>query len=330
VNYNTVTTPVQRPSLSANESPLSAKHPPIDQHLTVTAGTGPNPSLTVGDFDLNLKQAASFLGVHYMTAYRYVRQGHLEAHREGTEWRVSRRALAEFSTKPPARDMTPSARGSAVRWDQRVEISLLAGDETSAWNVIDSALAAGHTPTYCYLDVIATALSSIGEGWAKGDIDVAEQHLATAVAIRLVARLGARFRRPGRSRGTVVFGAPPGEFHVLPIAIVADLIRLQGYDVLELGANVPAEAYVTSAMRTPRLICVGVGIARPELLASAQSIVDAVRAVDTEVPIVIGGLAMKDLGEGALRGVTAIADSGLDAVAIIESFASLRAIRRVV
>jgi hypothetical protein len=53
-------------------------------------------------------------------------------------------------------------------------------------------------------------------------------------------------------------------------------------------------------------------------------------AVGSELPIVIDGLAMKDLGEGALRGVTAIADSGLDAVAIIESFASSRAIRRVV
>jgi methanogenic corrinoid protein MtbC1 len=151
----------------------------------------------------------------------------------------------------------------------------------------------------------------------------------SAVAIRLVARLGARFRRSGRSRGTVVFGAPPGERHILPIAIVADLVRLQGYDVLELGADVPAEAFVASAQRTPRLICVGVGITRPELVDSAQGVVDAVREIDADVPIVIGGLAMKELGRSTLRGVTAVADSGRDAVEIIESFASTRAIRRV-
>jgi hypothetical protein len=34
----------------------------------------------------NLKQAAAYLGVHYMTAYRYVRTGRLGARRLGTEW----------------------------------------------------------------------------------------------------------------------------------------------------------------------------------------------------------------------------------------------------
>ena len=36
--------------------------------------------------------------------------------------------------------------------------------------------------------------------------------------------------------GTVVFGAPTGELHSLPISIAADLVRLAGFDVLELGA----------------------------------------------------------------------------------------------
>ncbi len=280
------------------------------------------------DFSVNLKQAASMLGVHYMTAYRYVRQGRLDARRQGTEWRVSTAAIESLRVSAQSSSEAKETRAD-VRWDQRLEVCLLAGDETSAWAVIENALASGHSATYCYLDIIASALASIGEGWASDTIDVAEQHLATAVAIRLVSRLGARFRRPGRSRGTVVFGAPPGELHILPIAIVADLVRLQGYDVLELGADVPVEAFVASTLRTPRLICVGVGITRPELLDSAQRVVDAVRDIDAAVPIVIGGLAIKELGSAGLRGVTAVADSGRDAIGIIESFAATRAIRRV-
>ncbi|HET9692418.1 MAG TPA: ATP-binding cassette domain-containing protein, partial [Acidimicrobiales bacterium] len=60
-----------------------------------------------------------------------------------------------------------------------------------------------------------TALAAVGTGWAAGEITVAEQYLATAVAGRLVSRLGALTRHPGRSRGTVVFGAPSGERHSL-------------------------------------------------------------------------------------------------------------------
>ena len=275
---------------------------------------------------MNLKQAASALGVHYMTAYRYVRQGRLPALREGTEWRIARESLESFRAGPP-----PSpASDVSVAWGDRVESCLLAADETAAWHVIELALAAGRSPTFCYLDMIAVALASIGERWSTEDISVADQHLATAVAVRLVSRLGARFRRPGRSRGTIVFGAPRGELHSLPIAIVSDLVRLQGYDVLELGANVPPEAFVVSATRTPRLICVGIGVTRPELLGSAQEVVDAVRAADDEVPIVIGGLAVSDVDKVALRGVTAVASDGREAITIVESLSSSRAFRQVV
>lgn len=313
------------------EVPLSAKRYPDIRSSTV-AGVDSSLAQVVDceDEEVNLKQAALALGVHYMTVYRYVRQGRLSASRRGTEWRVSRSAIASFKRGSSSALSIDLESDHGVLWDRRVESCLLAGDETAAWSVIEMALAAGHSPTFCYLDMISAALSSIGERWAEGEIDIADPYLATAVAIRLVARLGARFRRPGRSRGTVVFGAAPGELHVLPIAIVADLVRMQGYDVLELGANVPIDAFVASVVRTPRLICVGVGITCPELFDSAQEVVDAVRMKDQKVPIVIGGLAMGDLGRAALRGVTAIAENGRDAVEIIESFASTRALRRVV
>ncbi|HUY06958.1 MAG TPA: helix-turn-helix domain-containing protein [Acidimicrobiales bacterium] len=280
--------------------------------------------------EVNLKTAALVLGVHYMTAYRYVRQGRLQAYRDGTEWRVPRGALAAFklikSESPDSGVIgTPEAH-----WVERLESCLLSADETSSWKIIESALAAGRTSTYCYIDMIAASLASIGERWATGEIGVADQYLATAVAVRLVSRLGARFRRPGRSRGTVVFGAPSGELHALPIAIASDLVRLRGYDVLELGANVPVEAFVASALQTPRLICVGIGVTRSELLDSAQAVVDAIRLEDANLPIVIGGLVVTELDKLRLRGVSAIASDGLQAIEIIESFAASRAMRQVV
>ena len=39
---------------------------------------------------MTLHEAAELLGVHYMTAYRYVRLGLLQAAKRGGAWRVSR------------------------------------------------------------------------------------------------------------------------------------------------------------------------------------------------------------------------------------------------
>lgn len=280
---------------------------------------------------MNLKQAAALLGVHYMTMYRYVRQGRLPATRSGTEWRVDRRDVESFKGGA-GHHATPTERAgdTAIRWDSRLERCLLSGDEPSAWSVIEQALAAGRSPTACYIEVIAGALSSIGERWARDELEIADQFLATGVAVRIVSRLGARFRRPGRSRGTVVFGAPPGELHSLPIAIVSDLVRLQGFDVLELGANVPAAAFASAVARTPRLVCVGIGVTQPEHLRAAQDVLDAVREVDAEIPVIVGGLAVAEFQKVVLRGVTAVADDGRAAVAIIESFASPRRLHEAV
>jgi MerR family transcriptional regulator, light-induced transcriptional regulator len=271
--------------------------------------------VAVADEYLNLKQVSVELQVHYMTVYRYVRQGRLEAERDGTSWRVSRAALTAFSQPSPVASDEPGAP-----WAGRLEACLLTGDEPSAWAVIERALAAGHTPEYAYLEMIAASLAAIGDGWACGDFEIADQHIATAVAQRLVARLGARFRRSGRSRGTVVFGAPTGELHALPIALVSDLVRLRGFDVLELGANVPAEAFASAATRAPRLVCVGIGVTQPKLLASVQMTVDAVRAMSS-VPIVVGGLAVEIVDAILLQGVDAIARGGRDAVELVEGFA---------
>ena len=111
------------------------------------------------------------------------------------------------------------------------------------------------------------------------------------MASRIIARLGARFRRPGRTRGNVVFGGPRGEHQTVPIAIYSDLLRLGGYDVLELGADVPVEAFVESVRGTDRLICVGISVTRPDALNAARLVIDAVRLVDPEMPIALGGLA---------------------------------------
>jgi excisionase family DNA binding protein len=287
-----------------------------------TATTRTPPSADPADVPaLNLKQAANRLGVHYMTAYRYVRQGRLEADRVGTEWRVSEAALSAFvagrdQPAPPA-----AAPLSEVDWVGRLVTPLLIGDEPTAWAVIEQALAAGHDPTFCYLDMIADAIATVDFRQTTGEVDAAQQPLATAVAYRLTARLGSRFRRAGRSRGSVIFGAPTGERHHLPIAIVADLVRLAGFDVLELGADSSPEAFAAAIQHAPRLVAVCIGITGVEHLQAAQATISRVRGERPEIPIVVGGQAVLNPEVAQILDATAWASDGRAAVAVIESFA---------
>src|SRR5215210_3256322 len=98
---------------------------------------------------LTLHEAAARLRVHYMTAYRYIRLGLLDAHKEGGTWRVSGADLDEFvarATAPPAPPGPDAATAGGRRrapWADRLEDRLLAGDAAGAWGVVEAALSAG-------------------------------------------------------------------------------------------------------------------------------------------------------------------------------------------
>ena len=195
---------------------------------------------------VSLHDGAEILGVHYMTIYRYVRLGLLPAHKEGGSWRVRVSDLEDFQAEAAS---SPSGRNADAPWDERLEARMLAGDVNGAWSVVEAALASGSEPADIYMDVLAPALAKVGRRWEDGEIDVAEEHLATAVASRIIGRLGPRFSRRGRPRGTVITAMPPGDRHGLGLAMLADILRGAGYVVLDLGPDTPIPSLVFAVER---------------------------------------------------------------------------------
>jgi len=207
---------------------------------------------------LTVKQAARHLGVHYMTAYRYIRQGRLPAERAGTAWRVRLGDLEAFVGEGSA-----GAPPAGVDWAGRVRGPLAAGDEVAAWAVVEAALAAGVAPPEVCTAVVRPAVAAAGTG---GEAD---GHLAAAAACRLVARLGARFRPRGPARGTVVVAGPEGEHDALALAVLTNVVRWRRFAALELGTDVPAAAVLAAAAAADRGAAVALSLTRPAALGAA-------------------------------------------------------------
>lgn len=251
---------------------------------------------------LGLREVASRLGVHYMTVYKYVRSGRLPATKVGDEWRVEVAALdllAASRTTVTTDHRRTSASGTAGpdavndRCD-RFRTRLVAGDEGGAWSLVESLLARGASPTEVLLDLVVPALREIGEEWAAGRLTIAEEHRASAVATRVVSRLGPGLTGPGRRRGTVVVGSPAGDHHALPTAIVGDLVRGSRFDVIDLGADTPAESFVDAARAADRLVAVTVTVTAPEALTAVPAVVTAVRRQLPGTAVLVGGGAVTD------------------------------------
>ena len=263
---------------------------------------------------VGLREAAEHLGVHYMTVYRYARTGRLPAERVGSTWRI---AIADIERFRVPEVNGPSARKSQPPRPMRLMDRMTAGDEPGSWSIVEEALTSGATAKEVHLDLLVPALRAIGEEWEHGRLSVAAEHRASAVATRIVGRMGPLFARRGLSRGTVVLGAPEGDLHALPSAIIADLLRGQGFEVLDLGANTPVRSFVESAQVANRLVAVVVGATENVSLDRLAQIAIDLRANEVAAPLLFGGGGVGN--EGIALDLGADGWSGADATSLIDA-----------
>ncbi len=263
---------------------------------------------------VGLREAAERLGVHYMTVYHYVRTGRLAAEREGATWLVERADLEALATSG-TRSAAPERPARPTRLAQR----MVRGDEAGAWAIVEGAMASGASPAAVYEDLLVPALRSVGDRWAAGAISIADEHRASVVATRVIGRMGPRFARRGRSRGTVVLGAPAGESHALPVAIVADLLRAAHLEPIDLGANAPAASFAETAAGADRLVAVLLGVTAEGLEGAVRETIGAV-AHGVAVPVLVGGRAIRDRAHALSLGAAGwTGPSAASAVAAVEA-----------
>ncbi|WP_446214114.1 cobalamin B12-binding domain-containing protein [Micromonospora sp. IBSANI012] len=195
-------------------------------------------------------------------------------------------------------------------------------DEYAAIDVAVRLLDAGVPAERVLLDLVAPAQSEVGERWARNEWSVAQEHAATHISERVVAAVAAHVN-PRPTRGRVVVACMDGEWHALPPRVVAEVLRLRGWQVTFLGASVPA-AHLVSYLHRHDAHAVALACALPMRLPYAHRMIEACRRSD--VPVVVGGRGFGDDGRWARTLGVAWAP---DAPSAADLVADERALRRV-
>jgi len=135
--------------------------------------------------------------------------------------------------------------------------ALLMGDEIGAEIAIRDAMDVGASTAEIDDAIIAPALWLVGDLWERGEITVADEHLATEISIRVLAlQREAQRVAHARREQRIMLAAPAGELHIVALRMIGDLLREAGYDVLMLGADVPAADLASAAGRyEPDVVC---------------------------------------------------------------------------
>ena len=122
---------------------------------------------------MQLRDAAEVLGVHYQTAYAWVRQGVLPARKTGRGYDVSESDVSALAARR-ASGTAPRLQIRVRDWDvqaDRLYAAVMAGDETLARHAFDR-LARGVPLAELCERVIAAALRRVVDEWAAVELSI--------------------------------------------------------------------------------------------------------------------------------------------------------------
>lgn len=171
-------------------------------------------------------------------------------------------------------------------------VALLAGDEASVHAIFERARAHRTDLALVARDLVQPALEQVGAMWRRGEIGVAEEHLATALVARAFQLVARDLAPPRLGAPRLVLVCPCGEFHDLGARIAAEIGRQEGWQVEFLGASVPREAAIQFlAVRRPE--AVGLSVTLAAHIVECASLVKEIRKIAPHAKVLAGGLAFR-------------------------------------
>jgi methanogenic corrinoid protein MtbC1/DNA-binding XRE family transcriptional regulator len=196
-------------------------------------------------------------------------------------------------------------RGETNRADpvHRYVDALLGGDEDAAAVVVTNAVAAGMAIADVYTALLTPAMIRVGDLWRRRRIDVAQQKLATQITLNQMDRLRATGARKTRLPYRALVCCVEGETHSTGARMAADLLRLEGWSVDFLGADVPVRDVVALVQRRePNVLALSVTMQGN--IKHVRRLLDELRRMPARPKIIIGG-------QGAAR-LTPVSITDLD------------------
>lgn len=164
------------------------------------------------------------------------------------------------------------------------------GSRAEALRVGHTALKDGVDIYDLYEHVLQPAMYTVGDLWARGDLNVAREHIATAITRGVMEELARAQAHLAEGNRRVIATCIGGELHDLGIRMVADCFEIQGWETLFLGANVPTEDIIMlTADFRPALLAVSITIGSHA--TQVRDLINATRRTisDPNLKVLVGG-----------------------------------------
>lgn len=172
-----------------------------------------------------------------------------QGHRPGRIVALSMEALQHLSRGEANLQEWGQAKAVSQRDDLMVYIELLKSQDHEGIRRELLKILSQHGLQNFVMDVVAPLTQLVGDGWARGDIAVHEEHLYTECVSSLMRQAIVSVPHAATGAGpTVLLTTFPQEAHGLGLLMVESLLTLQGCRCVSLGIQTPVRDIAQAAI----------------------------------------------------------------------------------
>lgn len=127
--------------------------------------------------------------------------------------------------------------------------AVIKGDEKATVDIANKVIAEGLDPLDIISDGFAKGMITVGDLFAKEDYALPEVLLSAGAMQDAMDVLDPHIPRKEakEKKGVVVIGTVEGDIHEIGKRIVATMLEVYGFEVHDLGADVPTEKFIEKA-----------------------------------------------------------------------------------
>ncbi|MBN2046685.1 MAG: corrinoid protein [Anaerolineaceae bacterium] len=177
---------------------------------------------------------------------------------------------------------------------QRIESiydSVLEGQQKRVITEVEAALAEGLDPESILNDGMVAAMSEVGQLFEEGEFFVPEMLIAARAMQAGLTLLKPHLAEANvQSAGKIAIGTVKGDLHDIGKNLVAMMLEGSAFEVIDLGTDVPAEAFVET-VRDQNIQILALSALLTTSMPNMKVVIDALEesGLRGRVKIIVGG-----------------------------------------
>ena len=172
---------------------------------------------------------------------------------------------------------------------QEASEAIVGADRAAAEEIAKRALAAGMTPADIMQNGFVKGIQEVGELFESGEMFLPELMMsADAMAGATEVTNAALEGEAAEAKGVVVIGTVQGDVHDIGKAIVIAYLKANGYEVHDLGRDVPSESFLTKAAEMGADV-IGMSALLTTTMEEQKKVIKAVKEQGLPYKCVVGG-----------------------------------------